>query len=568
MVEVVRERSHRQGEGPCAQWPRRLLRRADRLTDLRTGDESGMTLIEILIVLVILPIVVGGIAVAMITTLKDQSGIQTKLSDSTDSVVASSYYSRDIQSADAITTSASPSTPPLCIASGEAGAMPILSAEWANASSTTVVSYYYWTPPGAGPPPTELVRWSCQGSASPIRAVMSHNLATPPTGTSLATLTCVAAPTCNSYAGPGGWIPTSDITSANIAVTQSSGYQFTLTGSPLTGPKLTEPVPVAGPLLLLDSGTDVTFWGGLLGNFDLNGGNTVTVNGTVDLESGPTTSNSPAVEFGSPGDTLLSQGTGAGVDVLNCNGTTSVPDGTLCGPTAIKQCSFFFIFGCLVPDKVTPQPTSLSTAVPDPLAASAQANQPIPTGSGSCNHATWQCTPGVISGAQMVPSNKTVTFAPGSYDFTSTLTLSGNDTVTFGSGVYRFDDGFEADVNPGSGPNTLTSGSGGVLFYVHGGTADFSPSSGFSNSGTENVVKLVPMTSGKYKNLLFWQDGLDPNAVSIASDNTTTDAYQGEIYAPAAEIDVFGGTGDTVTMGPVCAGNLEVVGTNANIGIG
>ncbi|MGA2519819.1 MAG: type II secretion system protein, partial [Acidimicrobiales bacterium] len=91
----------------------RLLAAARRRHRLR-GDESGFTLIELLIVLVIMPIVIGGVTVAIISTLQDQQGLQTRLSDSSDSVISSAFFPRDAQSAADVTTNASATSPSPC----------------------------------------------------------------------------------------------------------------------------------------------------------------------------------------------------------------------------------------------------------------------------------------------------------------------------------------------------------------------------------------------------------------------------------------------------------------------
>jgi len=526
-------------------------------------DDGGFTLIELLIVLVILPIVVGGIAVAMITSLKDQSGLQAKLSDSADSVVASSYYSRDIQSAAEVTTSTNPSGPGACRSAGLPGAVLIASMEWGT--GPTVVSYYYWTPASPSTAATELFRVSCQSGGPPTLIVISHSLSKPPTGSSVVTASCVNGAACSSYAGAGGWIPTFDVTDVTIGITDTSGYQFTLVGSPLTGPQVKSPTPLAGSLLLLGDRTDLTYYlGGVFGLPPAN----VTVNGTVDMNSGPS-SVAPAIRFNSQNDSLLSQGANSGVDVLNCNGS-GVADGTAC-TGAWANCSFF-----CSGNTVTPQPKSISTAVPDPLAAWAQTNQPKPIGNGGGVNCTtrgsnWTCPAGRYSNGLAVPSNANVTFsgpAGSAYQFgvpgcnDCALSFAGGDTVTFGSGVYSFYGGLRVDGSGRSGANTLTSASGGVLFYVADGTTDF------AYNDASNKVTLAAMGTGTYAGLLFWQDGSDPNnQISIAGYSQSPNTYQGQIYAPNDELDFFG-FGNNVTTGPICASSMVIGGSQANIVVG
>jgi prepilin-type N-terminal cleavage/methylation domain-containing protein len=533
-----------------------------RLRRLPPSGEEGFTLIELVIVLVILPIVVGGIAVVMITSLHDQAGLQTKLADSSDSVVASAYYSRDIQSAAQVTIHPSPSSPAACTPAGLPGATHVMSLEWGT--GPTVVSYYYWTPAAPVGAATELVRLSCQANGPSTRVVMSHGLSTPPPGSSVVTVSCVGGAACSTFAGAGGWIPSFDLTDVSIGITQSTGYQFTLVGSPLTGPQIKSSLPVAGSLLLLGPETDLTYWlGGVLG---LPGDN-VTVNGTVDLNSGPS-GTAPAILFNSQNDSLVAKN-GGSVDVLNCAGAGAA-NGAPCPNGTWANCNFF---GLCKGNGVTPSPTSITPAVPDPLAAWAQVNQPTPLtggGSASCNKqgTNWSCPAGRYTTGLAVPAGVQVTFTGGGngkYQFGApgctncALTFGGGDTATFSSGVYRFDGGLNVDGS--NSPNNLSSMSGGVLFYVAGGPTDF------ASNGSANKIQLAAMSSGPYAGLLFWQDGSDPNnKVSIAGSQSPN-LYSGEIYAPNDELDLVG-FGNNVTTGPVCANSMVISGAQANIDIG
>ena len=61
----------------------------------RLDDEHGFTLIELLIVCAITPIIVGGLALALISLLSLSQATQNKISDTTDAQIISSYYERD-----------------------------------------------------------------------------------------------------------------------------------------------------------------------------------------------------------------------------------------------------------------------------------------------------------------------------------------------------------------------------------------------------------------------------------------------------------------------------------------
>ena len=125
-----------------------LASRRHHRHDRRNRDEDGFTLIELLIVLVILPLVAGAIAMVLITTLKNQQGIQGKITDSSAATTASAYYVRDIESAGSVTTAASPaSAPQQCSASGVSGTPNFLLGLQLQGTQPAVVSYYELTQP-------------------------------------------------------------------------------------------------------------------------------------------------------------------------------------------------------------------------------------------------------------------------------------------------------------------------------------------------------------------------------------------------------------------------------------
>jgi prepilin-type N-terminal cleavage/methylation domain-containing protein len=76
------------------------------------GGDDGFTLIELLIVIVILPIIVGGMAAALIGILRNESTTFGRDSDSADAQITAANFDRDVQSATLITTtnSANPSS--------------------------------------------------------------------------------------------------------------------------------------------------------------------------------------------------------------------------------------------------------------------------------------------------------------------------------------------------------------------------------------------------------------------------------------------------------------------------
>lgn len=68
------------------------------------GDDHGFTLVELLIVIVILPVVVGALSYGLLSIFSLQSGVSNKLTDTEDAQVVAASYTTDVQSAYNITT--------------------------------------------------------------------------------------------------------------------------------------------------------------------------------------------------------------------------------------------------------------------------------------------------------------------------------------------------------------------------------------------------------------------------------------------------------------------------------
>ena len=138
------------------------------------NDEAGFTLIELVIVVVILPIVIGGIAAALLSVFGLQDQTQNRVGDSNDEQVSSSTFNKDVQSAQQIETA----TTPAC---GTSGQTQLVGLEWAldaNGNYDTVVSYVV-TQSGTA---NWLVRQICTtgASATPTSSrVVSHDAGTP-----------------------------------------------------------------------------------------------------------------------------------------------------------------------------------------------------------------------------------------------------------------------------------------------------------------------------------------------------------------------------------------------------
>ncbi len=202
------------------------ISRARQATRRRLDGEAdaGFTLIELIIVIAILPIVVGGIAVALLSIFDLQTQTNNRVGDSNDELYSSTTFNKDVQSAEQIETNPTP-------ACGGPTQTQLLGLQWALNSAgtyTTVVSYVTVrvTAPN-GKTTTSLVRQICTSGASTTptytRAI-SHDVGSP-------TLTFNPA---NYIPVPTtAWMSTHGLygVSLNISAPGSS-YTYTLSGLP------------------------------------------------------------------------------------------------------------------------------------------------------------------------------------------------------------------------------------------------------------------------------------------------------------------------------------------------
>jgi prepilin-type N-terminal cleavage/methylation domain-containing protein len=114
--------------------------RSPRAFCCRTGveNESGFTLIELIIVIVILPMIIAGVAAAIIATLQNQSTEFNRLSGSADAQIASAYFASDVQSASALTLTTSSAQ--ICGGGNHPGWRPLITMRWPEQIASRIVS--------------------------------------------------------------------------------------------------------------------------------------------------------------------------------------------------------------------------------------------------------------------------------------------------------------------------------------------------------------------------------------------------------------------------------------------
>ena len=520
------------------------------------GDEAGFTLVELLVVIVILPLVLGALGVVLVTTLIDQTGANTRISSSSDAQNTSAIYVRDVQGATYLTTDgAPPSTPggttsaPAVCGTSQAGYGYVLGVAWSSqvpsgfATGTAINSVVsYWvegivhvsdgsaaglnlTSVSAGFTPADvgmgIVETDSQGvvpTGTTIAAVNSSTsvtLSQAATGSATGVSFVVGPKLVRSYCA-GNLSPTTSIVSHDFA---SSQPWATITCSPSATTSQCAASNFA------------------LGWFSAVGVSSVTLptvtsgsKYTYSLTAAPYTPEGPGFTGFPTGGTappFLMLGTGT---VINqSNGTISINGSAIINSGKISSNGTFTAGSvqtsnpngsgdtCSSPNCTPPtsQWTYGAAPVADPLA-----NLPDPA------EPTTQITtcPNLGSG--------TVALSPGEY--TCQLKINGANVI-MSSGLYVFDQG----VSISSG---ALDGTQGVIVYFPCNTVDtWAPTcnEGFSQSnGTLNMNPLGG--TGPYQDLWFWQNPGDTAQVTLDGPSAAT-ALNGTLYAPSAQVKITGG---------------------------
>ncbi|MGD0321932.1 MAG: prepilin-type N-terminal cleavage/methylation domain-containing protein [Acidimicrobiales bacterium] len=357
----------------------------------RAHGEEGFTLIELMIVLVILPLVIGGVSIAIITSLKDSNGVSGKVSDSSSTQITSASYVRDVQSAASITTTASASSPPPC----GSGTVFVLGLSWAGTVGNTVVSY--WEGPTSG----DLVRIACtNGSPTPTGTdIVAHGL-------SPSSVTAAITPPGEAIKAAAGWTATAGISSVILGALESaSAFNFDLLASPRSWTPASGGVegggtPTPPPLVLLGSASPSPV-------LTCSGNGQIDVSGTVAMNP---TGNGSATLSGNADLTATQIYT---ADQANPSNAISTSGNATYSPSG------------------TP---SSGPAIPDPyqsLVGPSTTGPPVYT-DGNYHG------PGVYQNTLSLSGQANVTLASGTYVLENGISLSGQATLTSASGGVFF----------------------------------------------------------------------------------------------------------------------------------
>jgi hypothetical protein len=219
--------------------------------------EGGFTLIELVIVSLVLPVVLGAIAFALISIFSLQSSTSSRISQSADAQVVSSNFETDVQDASYITTNAASTSPAPCETTAQASDHLVFSVQMnlasqafgvTSGSGQTEVSYVE-VPSGVVSPTYSLVRNVCQAgnSVAPVTTQVVSNYGDVPVNQPVS-ITC--NPTAPSNCGAASsWISTATVTGVTFATlgAGTNAYPYTVVAVPTPSATSSNSAVVASP---------------------------------------------------------------------------------------------------------------------------------------------------------------------------------------------------------------------------------------------------------------------------------------------------------------------------------
>lgn len=598
-------------------WARSLLRWNSSGRQTECHHESGFTLVEMLVAMVILPLVIGAAAAVIISSQRNTNSVSARLSDSSDAQLTAANFVRDVQGASLLTTDAAPTTGPTVCGSGE---MLLLALD---RPGTNGLSIGYWEVkiPSPNAITYQVVRYSCVGGTT-SSAVVSQSV-----NPATQTVADIDTPS-SSYGNPAaGWIPSAAVTTVpsptiltgsgdSIPLASTAGFAIGSGTSPQplvfladlgtagSGPYLPETVECTGGTAgtpgiftgcslgsgTIDAGTPVSqpssvtavhltvsevsssYTFGLRSTprvlSSISGGNIAGIPGTPPGTGSGGNGNGGGTGgccgAGNGGPALLTLGPGVSVQgatnsSLTVIGLVSVNGGTLActgSPTVTASLGYLAEGGSSAIDSCAQGPvTQINTAVPDPLRGVDEPFNPLPT-----------------AGTQ---------FSTGSTGYKSGLPCpSGVWTIPLPAGCALEPGLFELDAGYCANNQNLTmaSGSGpqGVLLYIPPTASPCGSTNAPNCSGVHvpysfdmegnaslNVPGLLPAqalaifgdTGMEY--VVLWQDISNANDLKVGG--TTSGISPGTLYAPSSLVALQGnGSG---SFGQVIANCVSIAGS-------
>jgi prepilin-type N-terminal cleavage/methylation domain-containing protein len=565
---------------------------------VEVGSDAGFTLIELLIVIVILPVVVGGIAAAMIGIFQNEETTFNRVADSADAQITSANFNRDVQSAFEVSTGSPfggscgwfPSS------SQPTGSKELLNLTWGTYSPRSVndgvlnLGSSLLTSVQAHFTESDVGSLISDGNVDiPSKATIasfvppnSVTMSAPATGTnrldtvailtSAAVVTYWSVPVVSGTSGAGSPIfvydlqrrfctqegaialtstevvahdlpPNQGVASVNCITpcpNLSSNWVFTSNVSSIS---LSDNEPLSGFQLNLSATPRYS---------SVAGGNVVPpvlVTGAGSSVNLPSPSDSLNINgtlaFNSSSGSLATGAIGA-----QLNATNGIVENSCTTSCAAATSSFAGTCAGLHP---CPAATSIATVtVPtaSPPVGPSAATGPVVT---SCNTT---CQPGYYPNNLSISGN--VTFAPGSYLFAGSVTIGGapGSLVTFGSGQYTFNQGMTV-----TSPNISLIGNG-IFFYFASPMGPSCTACSLTLNSGDNV-QLAPLASGPYAGLLIYQPVTNTSTMSLVGTGPGTNTYGGAIEASGSLVNL-GSNGDTFSLGSLVAGSVSM-GTNVSV---
>jgi prepilin-type N-terminal cleavage/methylation domain-containing protein len=520
----------------------RLAARPRRAAHPGLGDQ-GFSLVELLIAVILIPIIMGAVAVAVIAGLQatsgtDPHGTSVRLADSHDAQNTSAQFVQDLQSAQYISTNKSDS---LCPTNGTKGQL--VGLQWKDPSGTTY-NVSYDAVQLSATSPSVIQRRLCKG-ATETDAITSHNVfvpnpppdctasvCTPPYPVaSVAYSPCPAlAPTatdCATAAGETGYAAVSvicadgnnncangvshsaplvmrptaaqitagaiGVKTATISIQENqSGYQYALTATPRVwnGVGSQQAAPPTPPFIL--EGANPMLGVGQCGFI---------VNGIAAVDN----SNDNSISIGSTGKP------GSGLQATGVYTTdTKNPNGAVKGPTS-----------------KWPQPPLSGQPILDPYASLAAPKlAAVPP--------AWPA-PDPTSNSSFGAGSYNTYYLPTNYKFP-------NGVNSLNPGIYVINGGTVTMDGRASIQMATVGGQSGVLFYaVNGGSINL------AGGASVTMTPLQNWENTALPEPVIWLDKTDTSGTISIGGTSGATAILGAIYAPNSAINTNGGGNLNVT---------------------
>ena len=503
--------------------PRSRARRSSARFSGDVASDKGFTLIELIIVVAIIPLIVGALAVSLISVFSLQNATASRLNDTADSQVVSSYFIGDVQSSAQVQVTSNPLTTSLC---GGVSGTQLLAMQWSGSAGDyqTTVSYDEVQQPDGT---YVLERLACtNGSVTPSSTtVIAADLANPSQESACINVGDLSTTCTTDTSTP---VVSNDIALVRLTVKEpKSSYTYTLQATPRAW------TPASGGGVGIPF-APITLLGQCTGSGTTGSSLTLAQNSSL----------------------TVNQGSGLGLIAVGstCANSVLVDNGASMNVAGVATANQYLNSVTTQSGSVSPIPEDPGSNLTDPLTTMTAPSGPTVTAQPSTNLCTeylgvWYCNPGNYKDdpTTLFGNSATVDFFPGNYWFESGLNMVNNLNVTFGTGTYVFY-GSSTVLSNGPGTNNAIDGTGGVLFYAPNGWINL------ANNANVNLTAL-PGENG----VTIWDAASTTDAsgctVSLGNNGSLGFTYGG-IYVPQGVVcDTQNGT-----MGAsfIVAGSMQV----------